>query len=128
MNSLRVLIIIFLIFPVPGCFNRENSSVDRMDRMDFMATRTKMTAIQKALQYYQQECHILPQPGKDVCINLLKNPGISTWKGPYIEYHVTDSWGGTFRLFSHEQGEAIICSLGPDGKIATEDDIWISVY
>jgi hypothetical protein len=55
-------------------------------------------------------------------------PSIEQWiEDKTLKSEPKDPWGGTLSIAcpgQHEEGGADIISLGPDGKLATKDDIW----
>jgi len=57
--------------------------------------------------------------------SLLRNPGVSGWKGPYFEYEdLWDSWGNELR-YAVIEGEPVVWSVGRDGIDGTNDDIHV---
>ena len=41
----------------------------------------------------------------------------------YLTKHVLDPWGQEYMLFMNATNQLLILSRGPDGKLATDDDI-----
>jgi len=63
-------------------------------------------------------------PGEDAGLNaLLKNPGVSNWRGPYAhERDLRDRWGKPFHCGTRD-GVHRVVSVGPDWELGTADDI-----
>ena len=53
---------------------------------------------------------------------LLRNPGSTNWRGPYLERPARDPWGRPYRYFATSNAIDVV-SPGADGRIGTEDDV-----
>jgi hypothetical protein len=74
-----------------------------------------------AIGIFRKECGRLPT-GKEGFIVLLSNPGIESWRGPYVNLIKPDPWDQPYR-YTVTNGIAIIASSGPDRLPGTADDI-----
>lgn len=79
--------------------------------------------IASALKLYELDNGIFPIT-KQGLNALLENPGIETWKGPYIEKKPLDPWGKDYLYKSpgtHRIADYDLYSLGRDGKESMDD-------
>lgn len=71
--------------------------------------------------HYHIDCHEYPRP--EAWMNdLLVDPGIEGWRGPYLKKEYVDPWGTEFE-YTLVDGKPVFSSAGPDGVFGNEDDI-----
>lgn len=96
------------------------------------AAKTDVTNLAKIMEVYDTDNGGYPEDNPGLSA-LVKNPGVPTWKGPYLSTGELpkDPWGHDYvykKNGPHNPNGIDIYSFGPDGKEGTEDDIgnWIT--
>ncbi len=99
----------------------------RFDGGRLMIARNAVHWVRASLKEYKQDCGSLPTTRQGL-MALVRNPGVEGWAGPYLpaEESYLDSWGRAI-LYRTEGEDAVVWSLGPDGRDATPDDILMRV-
>jgi general secretion pathway protein G len=85
------------------------------------ATRATIQNLSRALDTYAKDNDAYPDPGNGLT-NLLVNPGISGWGGPYLTHIPADAWGTPIR-YHLVDGRPRLVSAGLDIEFGTRDDI-----
>lgn len=84
-------------------------------------TRKELLVMRTALEWFRIHCKRFPTTEESLKA-LVRDPGVSGWKGFYIEELPPDLWGHPF-LYSSTNDTIRLSSSGPDGKPDTADDI-----
>jgi len=80
-----------------------------------------LAVLSTALELFKADCGRYPTDGEGLP-SLLHEIPVRGWKGPYIVSLTRDPW--RYRFHYERKGDAyLLCSVGPDGKVGTEDDI-----
>lgn len=83
-----------------------------------LQAEAELSTLNMAIGLYQNNTGSLPQQLSD----LVKNPGVSGWKGPYLKDVPKDPWGHPY--IYHPSGSSYkVLSAGPDGQEGTADDV-----
>ena len=82
-----------------------------------------MSQIGQSLQMYRVHNNRLPTAEQGLQA-LVQNPGVPSWRGPYIETNkLIDPWGNPFSYEAASPRQFKIISPGIDGALGTEDDV-----
>jgi general secretion pathway protein G len=112
---LVVVIIGVLTAVVAGKFGHKADAARRS------ATRASIAAISQAVEVYQMDVGRYPSSLND----LLTNPGVSTWDGPYLKGGkgaLVDAWT-TPISYKANGADFKVVSAGPDAQMGSGDDL-----
>ena len=77
-----------------------------------------------ALDLFEQDVGRYPTTEEGLA-SLVSNPGIDTWKRPYLRGELkNDPWDTPYVYTFEGEGEYTLSSAGPDMQPGTEDDIY----
>jgi general secretion pathway protein G len=85
------------------------------------ATKFDLADLQSALAAFAADNARYPTTSEGLNA-LLENPGLPTWKGPYIKRLRNDPWGNPYR-YTPPAAPPTLSSDGPDALPNTPDDI-----
>jgi hypothetical protein len=74
-----------------------------------------------ALAQLRADCGRAPSAGEGLAA-LVRDPGLSGWRGPYVVALKPDAWGRDFGYAPSSNGFRVFSS-GPDGLAGTGDDV-----
>lgn len=83
--------------------------------------KTDIANIGSALSIYEMTVGDYPEDLQD----LMEDPGVDGWNGPYLTKKPLDPWGGDYE-YRYPGSSGIdydLYSVGPDGTDGTDDDI-----
>jgi len=96
------------------------STPGHMDRARRRKTELQAVEIKTAIMQFEMEVGRWP-----ATLNELVMEGDANWPGPFLDAETVpkDEWGNDFRM--ERKGKRMrVTSLGPDGQLGTEDDIF----
>ncbi|MCX7590109.1 MAG: type II secretion system protein GspG [Kiritimatiellae bacterium] len=82
---------------------------------------SELYVLRTALELFRRDCGRYPSREEGLPA-LVRNPGVSTWKGPYITLLKPDPWR-TWYHYELVQQRVVLFSHGPDRLPRTADDI-----
>ena len=96
--------------------------LDRPNQARQLKVANDLQAIKAALSLYYVDNGVLPTDGQGL------QPLLGTENGfRYLEDMPIDPWGNDYQYRVRGTGQAIIISIGPDGKIGGDDDRQIEI-
>jgi general secretion pathway protein G len=114
----ELLVVIVIISLLAGIMAPK--MLGQIDKAKWDLTKSKMKAIETAIEAYYTNCGDYPG-GLN---NLMTNPGIDGWSGPYLnESQLIDPWGFEYVYVLEgtiNQGSYDIISYGKDGALGGE--------
>ena len=114
--ELLVVIVILSVLTAIGA----PKLIDQIDKSKWDLTKPGMKTIETAIDSYILNCRQLPSNLND----LVANPGISGWTGPYLKKNqINDPWGFEYGYFQNgtvNPGGYDLVSYGKDGILGGE--------
>jgi general secretion pathway protein G len=97
---------------------------DKLAKGKEQIEKIQIKEIESALQIFSFEIGRYPTTAEGLDA-LVRNPGIDSWKGPYLTKELPkDQWGKPYVYRNPgTHGDYDLYSFGPDGVEGTEDDI-----
>ena len=116
--GIPVLLVVVLVglFLSVVCVNFSSPVKDARQK----ATQASIHSISIALDMSAKDNDAYPDPQHGLT-NLVDNPGIAGWSGPYLTCIPTDAWGNQIQ-YTLVKGKPHLRSAGPDMEIGTKDD------
>jgi general secretion pathway protein G len=96
----------------------EHVSIDR--RPASVAAR-EVDALHTAAERFRLDCGRYPTTDEGL-LALINNPGVPSWRGPYVTMIKRDPWRNRY-VYSSQGTNLTLLSNGPDGQPHTADDV-----
>ena len=91
-------------------FQAENSTAEADAARKIRRARTDILLLESAVEAFRKEVGVPPETLRQ----LVENPGLPQWRGPYIDAIADDPWGRKF-IYRREGGKFLLYSTGADG-------------
>ena len=91
------------------------------DNPKILTARRNLDALRTAIERFHRDCGQYPVPGNRLK-ELVRNPGVTNWHGPYVNMVRPDPWEKDFCYELTNSVVTLYC-CGPDGIGGTGDDI-----
>jgi len=117
-----LLILGFMVLVAVIMFARTRERPARRAKpLPTQVAESELQVLRIALERFRRDCNRYPAADEGLAA-LLRNPGLETWDGPYVNLTKSDPWK---RRYVYEPGtnDITLLSLGPDGLRATPDDV-----
>lgn len=92
--------------------------IDKEKNEQIRETRASLTYVRKGIDQFKADTGALPKKLEE----LLKDPGVPKWNGPYVVDLGEDAWGHPWK-YSIEGKEYTLKSLGADGVDNSGDEV-----
>ncbi len=84
-------------------------------------TLEELKVLRTALEWFSYHCERYPTTEEGLKA-LVRNPGISAWRGFYIEFLTPDVWSHPYQ-YAFTNNTVMLFSMGSDGVVGTADDL-----
>ncbi|SMF55075.1 type II secretion system protein GspG [Pseudobacteriovorax antillogorgiicola] len=120
MSIIEILIVIALMGTVMALLVTNLTGTQEEANKDL--TKLAIGKLEKGLELYR--VHMMRYPREPEGLEVLLNSSHRKWRGPYsTEDSLYDPFGNKF-VYKIENGKPIVFSVGLDGIVDTEDDIY----
>ena len=116
--AVMVLVGVLLI----GRTNMKFPAYDRTQKTFDERVINDLRALRIAVERFHEDCGRYPTK-REGLRGLVRNPGRSGWRGPYITLLKPDPWGMDYLYAREADGTVNVRSAGPDTTAGTSDDI-----
>lgn len=103
----------FIVICSSGCSTTGRSSV--------AGTKFTISGVRTALDCFEVDCGRFPTTAEGLQA-LVKNPGVTGWRGPYWEGAFLDQWGTLLHYEVATNSMSVSCA-GRDKAFVTPDDV-----
>lgn len=102
-------------------FNDPETMIENAARASSDLAKKELRVLRLAFELFERNCGRYPTTQEGL-MALLNNPGIPTWKGPYVLFTRPDPWKHPYQ-YSCTNNVLRLYSCGPDQLPDTSDDI-----
>jgi type II secretion system protein G len=102
-------------------FSDPKTLIDKAKVTSMEMAKKELKAMRMAIEIFKHDCGRYPET-KEGIMALINNPGIISWKGPYVTFVRLDPWKSPYQYIS-TNGTMRLFSCGPDQQSGTADDV-----